>query len=61
MSILFKEVQSIQIYSQDTRGLDGGRATALDVEEGRAKHRKGSDQTWQRRASYPKEIYLHDN
>lgn len=46
MSILVKEVQSIQIYSQDARGLDGGRAAALDVEEGGAEHGEGTDQTW---------------
>lgn len=46
MSILVKKVQSIQIYSQDAGGLDGGRATALDVEEGRTEHGEGTDQTW---------------
>lgn len=46
MSILIKKVQSIQIYSQDAGCLDGGGATALDVEEGGAEHGKGTDQTW---------------
>lgn len=45
MSILVKEVKSVQIYSQDAGCLDGGGATALDVEEGRAKHREGTNQT----------------
>lgn len=34
MSILIKKVQSIQIDSQNAGGLNGGGATALDVEEG---------------------------
>lgn len=46
MSILIKKVQSIQIYGQDARGMDGGGATALDVEEGGAEHGEGTDQTW---------------
>lgn len=46
MSILVKKVQSIQIHSQDARGVDGGRAAALDVEEGGAEHGEGTDQTW---------------
>lgn len=46
MSILVKKVKSIQIYSQDAGSLDGGGATALDVEEGGAKHGEGTDQPW---------------
>lgn len=46
MSILIKKVQSIQIDSQNAGGLNGGGATALDVEEGGAKHGKCTDQTW---------------
>lgn len=46
MCILVKKMQPIQVYSQDAWGLDGGRARALDVEEGGAKHGKGTDQTW---------------
>ena len=46
MSILVQEVESVQIYSQDARGLDGGGARTLDVEEGGAEHGEGTDQTW---------------
>lgn len=61
MSILVKKVQSIQIYSQDAGCLDGGGATALDVEEGGAEHGKGTDQTWAiKRCRYLKGKYLHD-
>lgn len=49
MSVLVKKVQSIQIYSQDARGMDGCQARTLDVEEGRAEHGEGADQTWERR------------
>lgn len=49
MCILVKKMQPIQVYSQDARCLDGGRARALDVEEGGAKHGKGADQTWAKR------------
>ena len=45
MSVLVKKVQSIQIYSQDAGCLDGGKATALDVEKGGAEHGKRTDQT----------------
>lgn len=43
MCVLVEKVQSIQVYSQDTGSLDGGRATTLDVEEGRPKHWKSTD------------------
>lgn len=43
MCVLVKEVQSIQIYSQDTGCLDGGRVAALDIEEGGPKHWKSTD------------------
>lgn len=46
VSILVEKVQPIQIYSQDAGGLDGGGATALDVEEGGAEHGEGTDKTW---------------
>lgn len=46
MSILVKKVKSVQIYGQDTRGVDGHRARALDVEEGGAEHGERTDQTW---------------
>lgn len=46
VGILVKKVQSIQIYCQDARGVDGSGATALDVEEGGAEHGEGTDQTW---------------
>lgn len=46
MSILVKKVQSVQIYSQDARGVDGCGARTLNVEEGGAEHGEGTDQTW---------------
>ena len=46
MGILVEEVQSVLIDSQDAWGLEGGGARTLDVEEGGAKHRKGTDQAW---------------
>lgn len=52
MSILVEKMQSVQIYSQDARGVDGGRATALDVEEGGAEHGEGADQTWGNRTGH---------
>lgn len=45
MSVLVEKVKSIQVDSQDAGCLDGGRATAVDVEEGRAEHGEGTDQT----------------
>lgn len=45
MSILVKKVESIEIDCQDARGVDGGRARTLDVEEGGAEHGEGTDQT----------------
>lgn len=49
VSILVQKVQSVQIHSEDARGLDGGGATALDVEEGGAELGEGTDQTWDER------------
>lgn len=46
MSVLVEKVKSIQIHCQDAGRLDGGRATAVDVKEGRAEHGEGTDQTW---------------
>ena len=44
MGVFIKEIQSILIDSQYTRGHNGAVAAALDVEEGGAKHGEGTDQ-----------------
>lgn len=45
MCVLVKKVQPVQIYSKDAGGVDGYRARTLDVEERRAEHGEGTDQT----------------
>lgn len=59
MSILVKKVQSVQIHSQDARGVDGGGAAALDVEEGGAKHGEGTDQTWGKNTTHSSQDSLN--
>ena len=46
VGVLVEKVQSVLIDSQDARGLEGGGARTLDVEEGGAKHGEGTDEAW---------------
>ena len=45
VSVFLQEMQSVLIDSQDAGGVDRGGATAVDVEEGGAKHGEGTNQT----------------
>jgi len=44
MRVLLQKVKAMLVDSENTRGVQRGGATALDVEEGGAKHGEGADQ-----------------
>ena len=44
MRVLVQKVEAMLIDSENTRSVQRGGATALDVEEGGAKHGEGADQ-----------------
>ena len=52
VGVLVEKVQSVLIDSQDARGLEGGGARTLDVEEGGAKHGEGTDEAWRNTHRY---------